>query len=368
MKKKYDWIIVGSGLFGATFAYRAKKDNKKCLVIDKREHFGGNIYCENNDGIYVHKYGCHIFHTNDRKIWDFVNRFCDFEPYILQTIANNDGKLYNLPFNMNTFFQLWGVTTPQAALEKLNSQRIKVKNPRNLEEQALALVGHDVYEFLIKGYTEKQWGRKCCDLPASIINRLPIRFTFDNNYFNDKYQGIPKFGYNALIDGLLYGIEAKTCIDFMKEKKNLLSLANNILYTGQIDEFFDYKYGALQYRSVRFEQTEYKTSNYQGCAVINYTDKKTPYTRSIEHRLFDRNCNVKDRTIISREYSNEWNVGIEPYYPINNIKNNGLYEKYISFAKTIPNVVFGGRLGAYRYYDMDDAIENAILVYNKINK
>lgn len=370
--KKYDYLIVGSGLFGSTFAYKAKQAGKSCLVIDKRKHRGGNIYCEEIEGINVHKYGAHIFHTSNKDVWDFVNSIVEFNRYTNSPIANYNGKLYNLPFNMNTFYQMWGVTTPQQAKEKIEKQKAaaieSMKNsgitePRNLEEQAISLIGTDIYETLIKGYTEKQWGRKCTELPAFIIKRLPVRFVYDNNYFNDKYQGIPIGGYNRLINGLLDGIEVKTDEDFFKNRQYWESIAKKIIFTGKIDEFYGYQFGKLEYRTVRFEEEIHDCSNYQGNAVVNYTEKEVPYTRIIEHKHFEMfgvevdNC---PKTVISKEYSTEWKEGMEPYYPVNDEKNNLLYNKYQKLAEKENNVIFGGRLAEYKYYDMAPVIERVL--------
>ena len=367
--KQYDYLIVGSGLFGATFAYRAKRANKKCLVIDKRRQLGGNIYCENIEGINVHKYGAHIFHTSNKQVWNFVNSIVEFNRYTNCPIANYKGILYNLPFNMNTFVQMWGITTPEGAYAKIEEQKADavakmqadgVIEPRNLEEQALLLIGKDIYERLIKGYTEKQWGRKCSELPAFIIKRLPVRFVFDNNYFNDYYQGIPIGGYNKLVDGLLNGIEAKTGTDFFENRSYWESIADKIVFTGKIDEFYDYKFGKLEYRTVRFEQEIINKLNYQGNAVVNYTESEVPYTRIIEHKHFEMfGADIKkcSKTVISKEYSTEWKSGMEPYYPINNIENNALYAKYEKLAKKEASVIFGGRLGEYKYYDMAPIID-----------
>lgn len=344
MNFHYDYLIVGAGLFGATFAYYARLAGKRCLVIDKRPHAGGNVYCENIEGINVHKYGAHIFHTSDKKVWDFVNSIVEFNRYTNSPIANYKGKLYNLPFNMNTFYQIWGVTTPAEAIAKIEIQKAEaiarmkadgVNKPRNLEEQALILIGRDIYEILIKGYTEKQWGRKCTDLPAFIINRLPVRLVFDNNYFNDKYQGIPVGGYNKLIEGLLDGIEILTNTDFFIERTKWEKLAKKIVFTGKIDEFYNYKLGKLEYRTVHFEEKIYDIANYQGNAVINYTEKDIPYTRIIEHKhfeMFGADINKCSKTIISKEYSMEWMEGMDPYYPINDERNNILAEQYRSFG------------------------------------
>lgn len=371
MKKKYDWLIVGSGLFGATFAYLVNKDGKRCLVIDKRDNFGGNVWCQEKDGIIIHKYGCHIFHTSNRNTWDFVNKFTDFTPFVLNTMANYNGELYNLPFNMNTFTQIWDdVKTPQQAAERIKEQSCQYDKPVNLEEQAINLVGVDVYNKLIRGYTEKQWGVLCKDLPSSIIKRLPVRYTFNNNYFDDTYQGIPRFGYNALIDGMLNGIEKKLRTNFLDDMDYFFSIADRVLYTGPIDELFNYRLGALEYRTVRFCEEEHNISNYQGCAVMNFTSINVPYTRIIEHKHFDRWCKNKETTIITKEYSTKWKRGIEPYYPIGDKNNIALHKKYLGLSqKTYGNkIVYGGRLGDYQYYDMDDAIENAINLFNKIYK
>ena len=369
MHKQYDYLIVGSGLFGATFAYKAKQQGKKCLVIDKRFHSGGNIYCENIEGINVHKYGAHIFHTNNKEVWNFVNSIVEFNRYTNCPVANYKGKLYNLPFNMNTFYQMWGVTTPQEALAKIESQKAEAiknlqgKEPSNLEEQALTLVGKDVYEKLIKGYTEKQWGRKCTDLPAFIIKRLPVRLIFDNNYFNDKYQGIPIGGYNKLIEGLLEGIETKIGVDYFENREYWDNIADKIVFTGKIDEYYDYRFGKLEYRTVRFEEEIHNTSNYQGNAVINYTEREVPYTRIIEHKhfeMFGAEIEKCPKTIISKEYSTEWVEGMEPYYPVNDERNNSLYQQYKELADKENNIIFGGRLAEYKYYDMAPIIEQVL--------
>ena len=373
----YDYLIVGSGLFGATFAYRAKKAGKLCLVIDKRPHLGGNVYCENVEGINVHKYGAHIFHTSNKEVWDFVNSIVPFNHYTNCPVANYQGKLYNLPFNMNTFYQMWGVTTPAEAQEKIDNQRREalekmqaegVSEPRNLEEQALLLIGRDIYERLIKGYTEKQWGRKCTELPAFIIKRLPVRLVFDNNYFNDRYQGIPVGGYNRLIDGLLEGIETRTGTDFFADRQHWESVADKIVFTGKIDEFYDYRFGKLNYRTVRFEQQTLDTPNWQGNAVVNYTEADIPFTRIIEHKHFEMfGQAVYDcpKTVISREYSTEWTDGMEPYYPVNDDRNNQLAEQYRTLAAQEQKVIFGGRLAEYKYYDMAPIIER--LLQKEIN-
>lgn len=376
--KEYDYLIVGSGLFGATFAYLANKYGKKCLVIDKRPHIGGNIYCENIEGIHVHKYGAHIFHTSNKNVWDFVNSIVEFNRYTNSPVANYKGKLYNLPFNMNTFYSIWGVTNPEEAQAKINEQKAEaiarmqadgVTEPRNLEEQALVLIGKDIYEKLIKGYTEKQWGRKCTDLPAFIIKRLPVRFTFDNNYFNDKYQGIPIGGYNKLIEGLLVGIEVKTGTDFFNYRSYWENIANKIVFTGQIDEFYNYRFGKLSYRTVRFEQEIIDNPNYQGNAVVNYTERKVPYTRIIEHKhfeMFGSTVYETPKTVISKEFSMEWNEGMEPYYPVNDKANTKLYAEYKKLADLEKDVIFGGRLAEYKYYDMAPILEK-VQSYFKIN-
>ncbi|NAS30432.1 UDP-galactopyranose mutase [Flavobacteriaceae bacterium R38] len=364
-KPQYDYLIVGAGLFGAVFAHEATKKNKKCLVIDKRDHLGGNIYCENIEGINVHKYGAHIFHTNDKYIWDYVNSFVPFNRYTNSPVANYEGKLYNLPFNMNTFYQLWGVTTPneaQAIIEQ-QTQKYKKNNPKNLEEHALSLVGEDIYHKLIKGYTEKQWGRKATELPTFIIKRLPLRFTFDNNYFNDTYQGIPIGGYNKLIDGLLKNVECKTNIDFFKDREYWGSLAKNIVYTGKIDEYYDYRFGKLEYRSLNFQHEILETSNYQGNAVINYTESQIPYTRIIEHKHFE--FGKQKSTVITKEFPLEGGTKNEPYYPINNDKNNDIYLQYKKIAQE-SSVIFGGRLAEYKYYDMHQVIASALTRSKKV--
>ena len=391
--KKYDYLIVGSGLFGATFAHLAHKQGKTCLVIDKRPHQGGNIYCENIEGINVHKYGAHIFHTSNKEVWDFVNAIVEFNRYTNSPVANYKGKLYNLPFNMNTFYQMWGVTTPEEAQTKIDEQKAEavakmkadgVSEPRNLEEQAQVLIGKDIYERLIKGYTEKQWGRKCTDLPAFIIKRLPVRLVFDNNYFNDKYQGIPVGGYNKLIDGLLEGIDTMTSVDFFadniqklaeyeesSQKAGLIKdcwqeIAEKLVFTGKIDQFYDYQFGKLNYRTVRFEQEIIDCPNYQGNAVVNYTEQEVPYTRVIEHKHFEMfgvevyNC---PKTVISKEYSTEWKDGMEPYYPVNDKENSELYAQYKNLADQEKDVIFGGRLAEYKYYDMAPIIEKALAMF-----
>lgn len=372
MDKKYDYLIVGSGLYGATFAHLAAKRGKHCLVIDKRSHLGGNLYCENVEGINVHKYGAHIFHTSNKQVWDFVNSIVEFNRYTNSPIANYKGKLYNLPFNMNTFYQMWGVTTPAEAIAKIEEQKAEVtarmRNdgvtiPRNLEEQAQMLIGKDIYERLIKGYTEKQWGRKCTELPAFIIKRLPVRLVFDNNYFNDKYQGIPIGGYNKLIEGLLDGIETKIEVDFFADRSYWEGLANKIVFTGKIDEYYNYRFGKLEYRTVRFEEEIQDMPNYQGNAVVNYTDREIPYTRIIEHKhfeMFGQDVYSCPKTIISKEYSTEWKDGMEPYYPVNDERNNSLYQQYKELADKERKVIFGGRLAEYKYYDMHQIVENLL--------
>ena len=353
--KHYDYLVVGAGLYGAVFAYEAKKRGKEVLVIDRRDHKGGNIYCENVNGINVHKYGAHIFHTSNKKVWEYVNQFAEFNRYTNSPVANYKGELYNLPFNMNTFNKMWGVITPQEAAAKIEEQRTE---PKNLEEPAISLVGKDIYEKLIKGYTQKQWGRKCTELPSFIIKRLPVRLTFDNNYFNDLYQGIPMGGYNVIIDKMLDGVEVELGTDYLANKDKYENIADKIIFTGPIDEFYDYCFGPLEYRSVRFETEELPVENYQGNAVINYTDAETPYTRIIEHKHFE--FGTQPTTVISKEYSAEWKVGDEPYYPVNNDKNAALYQKYLDKSKEENKVIFGGRLGEYKYYDMDKVIESAL--------
>lgn len=373
MTMKYDYLIVGSGLFGATFAYLAKKAGKKCLVIDKRPHLGGNVYCEKVEGINVHQYGAHIFHTSNKKVWNFVNSIVEFNRYTNCPVANYKGKLYNLPFNMNTFYQMWGVLTPEEAKAKIEEQKqealaaLNGREPRNLEEQALCLVGKDIFEKLIKEYTEKQWGRKCTELPAFIIKRLPVRLVFDNNYFNDKYQGIPVGGYNQLIDGLLEGIECKTNIDFFhSEYKDWNKYADKLVYTGAIDEYFGYSLGKLDWRTVSFKTRIENTPNYQGNAVVNYTSHEVPYTRVIEHKHFEMfgqdvyNC---PKTVVSEEYSTEYKDGMEPYYPVNDERNNLLAEQYRQLAEKEADVIFGGRLAQYKYYDMAPVIEQALSLF-----
>lgn len=372
--KQYDYLIVGAGLFGSTFAYFARKRGKRCLVIDKRPHLGGNIYCEEKEGIHVHKYGAHIFHTSNKEVWDFVNSIVEFNRYTNSPVANYKGKLYNLPFNMNTFYQMWGVTVPEEAKAKIEEQKaeamknmrlVGMKEPRNLEEQALILIGKDIYERLIKGYTEKQWGRKCTELPAFIIKRLPIRFVFDNNYFNDTCQGIPVGGYNKLIDGLLDGTETRTRVDFFADRTYWESMANTIVFTGKIDEYYDYRFGKLEYRTVRFEEEIHDCANYQGNAVVNYTEREIPYTRVIEHKhfeMFGADVDRSPKTIISKEYSMEWKDGMDPYYPVNDERNTLLADRYRKLAEAENNVIFGGRLAEYKYYDMGPIVEKVMIL------
>lgn len=375
MQSHYDYLIVGSGLYGATFAHLAHKKGKTCLVIDKRSHLGGNIYCEQIEGINVHKYGAHIFHTSNKQVWDFVNSIVEFNRYTNCPVANYNGELYNLPFNMNTFYQMWGVRTPVEAQTKIEEQKSEalmkmkadgVDESRNLEEQAMLLVGRDIYEKLIKGYTEKQWGRKCCELPAFIIKRLPVRFIFDNNYFNDKYQGVPIGGYNKLIEGLLDGVDVQLGVDFFSRKNYFETIADTIVYTGAIDEYFDYCYGKLEYRTVKFETEIIDTPNYQGNAVVNYTSSDIPFTRVIEHKHFEAfgaDVYANPKTIISKEFSIEWEDGMEPYYPVNDSRNSELYKKYKTLAEAKKNVIFGGRLAEYKYYDMAPVIESVFKLF-----
>ena len=379
MEKQYDYLIVGAGIYGATFACMAHRQGKRCLVIDKRNHLGGNIYCENIEGINVHKYGAHIFHTSNKKVWDFVNSIVEFNRYTNSPIANYKGKQYNLPFNMNTFYQMWGVLTPAEAQAKIEEQRQEalakmkadgVTEPRNLEEQAQLLIGKDIYDILIKGYTEKQWGRKCSELPAFIIKRLPVRFVHDNNYFNDRFQGIPIGGFNKLIDGLLEGVETMTGVDFIEERKKsnsqfsiLNSQFDKILYTGKLDEYFDYCFGKLEYRTVRFEEEILNMPNFQGNAVMNFTDAEVPYTRIIEHKhfeMFGDDVYKCPKTVISREYSAEWKDGMEPFYSVNDEKNMSLYQQYLDLANQEPNLILGGHLAEYKYYDIAPIIEKVM--------
>ena len=357
---KLDYIIVGAGLFGSTFAHEATKLGKQCLVVEKRNHIAGNVYTEKVDGIQVHKYGAHIFHTSDEKVWNYVNQFGRFNNFVNSPVANYKGKLYNLPFNMNTFYQMWGVTTPAEAQAKIETQRkaAGIVEPRNLEEQAISLVGEDIYRILIKGYTEKQWGRDCKNLPASIIRRLPVRLTFDNNYFNDRYQGIPEDGYTALVENMLKGIEVQLNTDFLEHREELSAQADKVIFTGPIDAYFDYAFGPLNYRSVRFENEILPIENYQGVAVVNYNEREIPFTRIIEHKHFA--FGKQPTTVISREYPSEWRLGVEPYYPINDAINSELYQRYKALAETQSNVYFAGRLGQYKYFDMDKVIAEAL--------
>ena len=358
--KKYDYLIVGAGLYGAVMAHELTQMGKSCLVIDRRDHIAGNIYCEKIEDINVHKYGAHIFHTSNKDVWEYINQFAEFNNYINSPIAIYKDELYNLPFNMNTFSKMWDIRTPQEAKAMIEKQvkESGITEPKNLEEQALSLGGRDVYEKLIKGYTEKQWGRDCKDLPAFIIKRLPFRFTYDNNYFNDRYQGIPIGGYTAIVEKMLEGCDVKTGVDFFRLRKEEPDIAEKIIFTGMIDEYFDYKLGALEYRSVRFETEVLDCDNYQGNAVVNYTEREVPYTRIIEHKHFE--FGKQPKTVISREYSSEWNVGMEPYYPVNDEKNNALFARYKELADQEENIIFGGRLGNYKYYDMDKIIEAAL--------
>lgn len=361
----YDYLIVGAGLFGAVFAHEANKAGKKCLVIDKRDHIAGNVYCEKIEGINVHKYGAHIFHTSNKEVWNYINQFAEFNNYINSPVAIYKDELYNLPFNMNTFSKMWGIKTPAEAKEIIEKQKAEyqIENPQNLEEQALSLAGKDVYEKLIKGYTQKQWGRPCTELPAFIIKRLPFRFTFDNNYFNDRYQGIPVGGYTKIIEKLLDGIDVLLNTDYYEYIKTTHDIAHKTVFTGMIDEFFEYKLGTLEYRTVRFETETLECENHQGNAVVNYTDYQVPYTRIIEHKHFE--FGKQEKTVISREYSTEWTPGMEPYYPVNDEKNTNLYMRYKELAEKEENVIFGGRLGQYKYYDMDKVIEAALELVNK---
>lgn len=366
----YNYLIVGSGLYGATIAQQAKKAGKSVLVIDKRPNVGGNIYTEKVEGINVHKYGAHIFHANNKEVWDYVTSFVDFNRFTNSPVANYKGELYSMPFNMYTFNKMWGVVTPEEAAAKIEEQKKEITGePKNLEEQAISLVGRDIYEKLVKGYTEKQWGRDCKDLPAFIIKRLPVRLTFDNNYFNALYQGIPIGGYTKLIEKMLEGIEVRLNVDYLENKEELDKLAEKVIYTGPIDAYFDYKLGTLEYRSVRFENEILDKPNFQGNAAVNYTDRETPWTRIIEHKWFefgkDENGNDLPKTVISREYSSEWKLGDEPYYPVNDAKNSTLYEQYKALAEAEDNVIFGGRLGEYKYYDMDKTIEVALVAAKK---
>ena len=362
--KKYDYVMVGSGLFAGVFAYKARQLGKSVLVVEKRDHIGGNVYCENVEGINVHKYGAHIFHTSNREVWDFVNSLVEFNRYTNSPVANFKGEMYNMPFNMNTFSKMWGISTPDQAKAKINEQRQAVQGePKNLEEQAISLVGTDIYKKLVKGYTEKQWGRDCKDLPAFIIKRLPVRYTYDNNYFNDLYQGIPIGGYNAIIDKLFEGCDIETGVDYLENREKYDALGETVVYTGTIDGFYGYRFGKLEYRTVRFETELLDTDNYQGVAVVNYTDRETPYTRIIEHKHFE--FGTQPKTVISREYPSEWKEGDEPYYPVNDEKNHAIYRQYAALAEQEKNVIFGGRLAEYKYYDMDKVIESAFRAVEK---
>lgn len=362
--KQYDYLIVGAGLFAAVFANEAKKHGKRCLVVEKRDHIGGNIYCEDIEGITVHKYGAHIFHTSNRKVWDYVNQFCEFNNFINSPVCNYKGDIFNLPFNMNTFSKMFSISKPDEAKEIIERQKQEITDtPENLEEQAISLVGREIYEKLIKGYTEKQWGRDCKDLPAFIIKRLPVRYTYDNNYFDDRYQGIPVNGYNEMIEKMFDGIEVRTGTDFFDNKEELLALAEKCLFTGMIDEFFDFKLGKLNYRSLKFETEVLNESNYQGVAVMNFSERNIPYTRIIEHKHFA--FGTQKKTVITKEYPKEWQEGDEPYYPVNDERNNALYKQYEELAKAEKNIIFGGRLGLYKYYDMDKCIEAALNICDK---
>ena len=369
-----DYLVVGAGLFGAVFAHEAHKRGKRVLVIDRRSHVAGNVYTENVGGINVHKYGAHIFHTSNKEVWDYIQRFAEFNRYTNSPVARYKDELYNLPFNMNTFSQMWGVRTPAEAQKKLDEQKAEAvaalngREPANLEEQALSLVGRDIYEKLIKGYTEKQWGRKCTELPAFIIKRLPVRLVFDNNYFNDKYQGIPVGGYTQIVKRLLDGVEVRLGVDFFKERESLVASAKKVVFTGMIDEYYDYRFGELEYRSLRFETEDLPQENFQGNAVVNYTEAQVPYTRIIEHKHFEFGCqggNATNHTVITREYPATWKRGDEPYYPMNDEKNNALYAKYRALADAEANVIFGGRLGMYKYFDMHHVIAEALACVGK---
>lgn len=362
----YDYLIIGSGLFGSVFAHEMTKVGKSCLVLERRDHVGGNVYCEEREGIHIHKYGAHIFHTSIKEVWDYVNQFVEFNNYVNSPVANYKGELYNLPFNMNTFTKIWGVVTPAEAAAKIAQQRQEagITEPKNLEEQAISLIGTDIYTKLIKGYTEKQWGRSCTELPAFIIKRLPVRYTFDNNYFNDRYQGIPIGGYNVLIDALLEGIEVRTGVDYNQVRQEYEGIAKTVVYTGPVDEYFDYKLGRLEYRGLRFETERLEEVNHQGVAVMNYTDRETPYTRSIEHKHFE--FGTQPVTYVTKEYPADWQPGEEAYYPVNNERNQRLYEQYAALAAEEKNVIFGGRLAEYKYYDMDDVIASALDMVRRV--
>lgn len=362
---EYDYLIVGAGFFGAVFAHEATARGKKCLVVEKRDHIGGNCYTEMVEGIAVHRYGAHIFHTSDKAVWSYIGQFAEFNNYVNSPIANYKGEIYNMPFNMNTFSRLWGISTPKEAKEIIDRQKGAVTDPQNLEEQAISLVGRDIYEKLVKGYTEKQWGRPCTELPSFIIRRLPVRFTYNNNYFTDRYQGIPEDGYTAIFERLLEGVEVRLGCDYLAHRRELRPLAREVIYTGPIDQYFDYQYGPLQFRSLRFETEILDTDNYQGNAVVNYTDRETPYTRMIEHKHFT--FGTQEKTVITREYPADWKPGMEPYYTVNDEANNALYEKYAALAAREPGVTFGGRLGEYKYYDMDKVIASSLrLVQEKL--
>ncbi|MCR4925196.1 MAG: UDP-galactopyranose mutase [Clostridiales bacterium] len=362
--KKYDYVIVGAGLFAGVFAHEAIKRGKTCLVIEKRNHLGGNIYCEDVEGIHVHKYGAHIFHTSDKEVWQYVNELVEFNRYTNSPVANYKGEIYNMPFNMNTFSKMWGVFTPQQAKAKIDEQRSVIKGePKNLEEQAISLVGTDIYQKLVKGYTEKQWGRDCSELPAFIIKRLPVRFTYDNNYFNDLYQGIPIGGYNVLIDKLFEGCDVKLSTDFNSDREAFRAMGEKLVYTGMIDDYYNHQFGKLEYRSLKFESEILDEENHQGVAVVNYTDRETPYTRIIEHKHFE--YGTQPKTVITKEYPVTWQEGMEPYYPVNNESNQALYQKYAVLAEKEQNVIFGGRLAEYKYYDMDKVIASALSVTKK---
>ena len=365
--KKYDYVLVGAGLYSGVIAYLAGQAGKSCLVLERRDHTGGNIYCEEIEGIHVHKYGAHIFHTSNKEVWQFVNSLAEFNRYTNSPIANYKGEIYNMPFNMNTFSKMWGIRTPEGAKTIIEEQRKAVPGePKNLEEQAIKLVGKDIYEKLVKGYTEKQWGRDCSELPSFIIKRLPVRFTYDNNYFNDLYQGIPIGGYNVLTERLFEKADVQTGVDFLEDKGKYLAMGEKVIYTGAIDAFYDYALGKLEYRTVRFETEVLDTDNYQGVAVVNYTDRETPYTRVIEHKHFE--FGTQKKTVISREYSTDWKEGMEPYYPVNDARNQELYQKYAALAEKEEKIIFGGRLGEYKYYDMDKVIEAALNQWEKMQR
>ena len=363
--KKYDYVLIGGGLFSGVFAYLADRAGKKCLVVEKRDHLGGNIYCEDMEDIHVHKYGAHIFHTSNKTVWQFVNSLAEFNRYTNSPVANFKGEMYNMPFNMNTFSKMWGVSTPEEARKKIEEQRSGVTGePKNLEEQAISLVGTDIYRKLIKGYTEKQWGRDCRELPSFIIKRLPVRYTYDNNYFNDLYQGIPIGGYNVITQKLFQNCDVELCVDFLQNRDHYMGLGETVIYTGTIDAYFDYQFGKLEYRSLNFETEVLDTDNYQGVAVVNYTDRETPYTRIIEHKHFE--FGTQPKTVITREYPADWQEGMEPYYPVNDGKNQELYQKYAELAEKEEGIIFGGRLGEYKYYDMDKVIESAMKTAEKL--